>query len=140
MKSFKKIAPQFYCKSRRIFVQFTGSGKFFFERARSQVVAKLLERLEQQAQSTIQIVAVRENNITPDGNRDFPRGEARHASRGRERHRQSGLIGLIAHHTGERDGEKLRKMRDNRRGTVMRLGIQPDGLPPPTFLSAPQIR
>jgi len=67
MKSFKKIAPQFYCKSRRILYSSPGSGKFFFERARSQVVAKLLERLEQQAQSTIQIVAVRENNITPDG-------------------------------------------------------------------------
>src|SRR5258707_8847947 len=94
-------------------VQFTGSGKFLFERARSQVSAKLLERLDQLAQSTIQIVAVRENNITPDGI-----GTSRQAKRvtqaaARERHRQSGLIGLIAHHTGERDGEKLRKMRDN---------------------------
>jgi len=121
-------------------VQFTCSGKFLLERARSQVAAKLLERLDQLAQSTIQIVAVRENNITPDGI-----GTSRQAKRvtqaaARERHRQSGLIGLIAHHAGERDGEKLRKMRDNRRGTVMRLGIQPDGLRAQFFLAAPQIR
>src|SRR5260370_30889059 len=78
-------------------VQFTGSGKFLFERARSQDAAKLLERLDQPAQRTIQIVAVRENNITPDRVGTSRQAERVTQAATCDRHRQSAFVGCVAH-------------------------------------------
>src|ERR1019366_2614391 len=110
------------------FVQFSGGGEFLFERARPQIAPNLLQGLDHLIQHALQIVAVRENNITPDRIR-APRQPQRVAeASARQRDRQTRFVRLAADHSRERHSEKLRQVRDHSRGAVMRIGLQPDWL------------
>ncbi len=45
-----------------------------------------------------------------------------------ERERHAGFVGLVLHHAGERNRHKLRKVRDDADGPVVRFGVGPHGL------------
>src|SRR4029077_15074091 len=82
-------------------VQFSRGGEFFFERARTQIAADLLEGLDHLVQHTLQIVAVRENDITT-----YRIGPPRQSQRvsetsARQRNRQSCLVRLAADNSRE---------------------------------------
>src|SRR5690348_4502385 len=89
-------------------VQFSRGGEFLFERARPQIAADLLQGLDHLVQHALQIVAVRKNNITPNGIRT-PREAQRIAETpARQSDWQSGFVCLAADYSRKRHREKLR--------------------------------
>ena len=87
--------------------------------------AQMLDGLREPVQGHIQIIRIREHDIPPDGI-----GAARQSQRvaqaaSGERERQTGLIGGLASHAGERDRNQLRQMRYKGRRAVMSGRIYP---------------
>src|SRR5579863_1115831 len=68
--SRNQMHTEFICNSllqiAQNFVQFSRGGEFFFERACPQIAPNLFQGLDHPIQHALQVVAVRENDITPD--------------------------------------------------------------------------
>ncbi len=74
----------------------------------------------------VEIVRVGQHDVAPDGIGAAGQAQGVAQAAARERERQAGLVGGLVRDAGQRHGQQLRQVRNDRGGAVVRGGVHPD--------------
>src|SRR6202142_1831138 len=109
-------------------VQIIRSFEFLFEFFARQIRAQVINRLRHAVERMRNVVLVRQHDIAPKPVRASGNPQQIFQAGTRERKRQARFIRFVLHHLSERNRNKLRQVRNNSHGPVVRFRVAPDGL------------